>query len=94
LPFEGLCIVDFDDAGGDGKQLRQLCRTIAPRSRDQLETFGVPANGDGLDDAVVTNARGQLLQLAFIKSAPRVGGGFADGVDGEVLECAAVDDLR
>ena len=32
----------------------------------------------------------EFLQLAFIKSVPGVGGGFADGVDGEVLECAAV----
>jgi len=41
-------------------------------------------------DYVPGHIIGKLLQLAFIKSAPGVGGGFADGVDGEVLECAAV----
>jgi hypothetical protein len=36
------------------------------------------------------DALGKLLQLAFVKCAPGVGGGLVNGVDGEVLKCAAV----
>jgi hypothetical protein len=90
LPFKSLCIVDFDDAGGDGKQLGQLRRTVTPRSCDQLEAFRVGAYSNGLNEAVMLDALGKLQQLAFVKSATWICGGLMDGVEGEVLECAAV----
>src|SRR5579871_2294927 len=90
LPFLRLGVGEFNDTGGDGKQLRQLSGTVTPRSRDQLEAFRIGANGDGLDESVLSNALGQLVQLTFIKSAAGVGGGLMDGVDSEVLKCAAV----
>jgi hypothetical protein len=37
-----------------------------------------------------TDALGKLLQLAFIKGAAGVSGGYVDEVDGDVLECAAI----
>ncbi len=35
------------------------------------------------------DALGQLLELALLEGAAGVGGGLVDGIDGEVLECAA-----
>ncbi len=90
LPFEGLGVVDLDNAGWDGEGFCKLCRTVAPRSRDQFEAVRVGAHGDGLDEAVVPDALGELLQLALLERAAGVGGGLVDGVDGKVLECTAV----
>src|SRR3984885_12924657 len=90
LPFENLCIVDFDDAGRDRKEFGQVSGTVTPRSCNQLEAFRVRAYSDGLNEAMMLDAVGKLLQLAFVKSAPGIRGGLMDGVDGEVLECAAV----
>ena len=39
---------------------------------------------------MLPDALGKLLQLGFVKGAPGVGGGLVNGVDGEVLKCAAV----
>ncbi len=36
------------------------------------------------------NAFGRFLQLGFVKGALGIGGELANGVDGEMLECAAV----
>jgi len=90
LPFEGLGVVDLDDAGRNGEEFCKLSCTVAPRSCDQLEAIRVGAHGDGLDEAVVPDAFGKLLQLALLEGAAGVGGGLVDGVDSEVLECAAV----
>jgi hypothetical protein len=67
-----LGVGEFDDTGGDGKQLGQLSGTVTPRSRDQLEAVRVRTYRDGLDEAVVPNALGKLLKLGFVKGAPWV----------------------
>jgi hypothetical protein len=41
-------------------------------------------------DFVPGHKIGQFLQLGFVKRAPGIGGGLVNGVDGEVLKCAAV----
>src|ERR1035437_4416567 len=89
-PFKGLCIGEFDDAGGDGEKLCQLRGAEASRSRYDLEAFRVWAHGDGLDEAVLPNAFCEFMQLGFFKRPARVGGGLVDGVESEELECAAV----
>jgi hypothetical protein len=90
LPFLRLGVGEFDDTGGDGKQLGQLSGAVTPRSRDQLEAVQVRTYRDGLDEAMLPDTLGELMKLAFIKGSARVGCGLVDGVDGEVLECAAV----
>src|ERR1700730_8420952 len=87
LPFLRLGVGEFNDTGRDGKQLGQLSGTVTPRSCNQLEAFRVRAYSDGLNEAVMLDALGKLLQLDFVKSAPGVGGGLVNGVDGEVLKC-------
>jgi hypothetical protein len=90
LPFLRLGVGEFNDTGRDGKQLGQLSGTVTPRSCNQLEAFRVRAYSDGLNEAVMLDAVGKLLQLAFVKSAPWVRGGLVNGVDSEILKCAAV----
>ena len=90
LPFERLGIVNLDDAGGNGEKLRQLRGAETPRSGDDLEAFVVGPDGDGLDEAVLPDALGKFVQSGLIEGAAGVGGGFVDGVDSEILECAAV----
>ncbi len=41
LPLKRLGVVDIDDAGGKGEELRKLCGTEAPRSCNDLEAFRV-----------------------------------------------------
>jgi hypothetical protein len=41
-------------------------------------------------DFVPGHKIGEFLQLAFIEGAAGIGGGLVDGVDSEVLECAAI----
>jgi hypothetical protein len=81
---------DIDDAGGNGEELCQLCGAEASRSGDDLEALRVGAYGDGLDEAVLPDAFGQLMKLGFFKRPARIGGGLVDGVESEELECAAV----
>ncbi len=64
--------------------------TEAPCSRDDLEAFGVGAPDDRLDEVVGADGLGKLLQPEFIEGATGIGGWFVDGVDGKVLEFAAV----
>ena len=90
LPFQHLCIINLDDAGRDREKFCKLRRAKASRSRNHLKALRIGAHGDGLNQSVVLNALGQLLQLDFVKGTARIGGGLVDGVDGEVLECAAV----
>ena len=90
LPFKGLRIVNIDDPGGKGEELGELRGAEAPCPCDDLESFGVGPYCDGLDEAVRADALGKLLQFGFIEGAARVGGGLVDGVDGDVLEFAAV----
>ena len=90
LPLKGLGVVDVDAPSGNGEELRKLCGTEASRSCNNLGGSGVGPYGDGLDEAVGADALGQLLQLPFIEGAAGVGGGLVDGVDGHVLEFAAV----
>ncbi len=85
-----VCVVDLDDAGGDGEKLCQLRGAEASRSRDDLKAFRVRADGDRLDEAVLPDAFCQLMQLGFFKRPARVGGGLVDGVESEELECTAV----
>ena len=90
LPLERLGVGDVDDTRGKGKQFGKLRGAEAPRTCDDLEALGLWAYGDGLNQAVGTDGFGQLIQLALVERAAGVGGGFADGVDGDVLEFAAV----
>jgi hypothetical protein len=85
-----LGVGEFDDAGRDREEFGQLRCTITPRSCNQLEAFRVRAYSDGLNEAVMLDALGKLLQLGFVKGAPGVGGGLVNGVDSEILKCAAV----
>src|ERR1700733_11443879 len=89
-PLQTLGVVDVDDTGRNGEELGQLRGAEASRSRDDLEAFRVGAHGDGLNEAVLPDACGQLMQLGFFKGPARVGGGLMDGVESEELECAAV----
>src|ERR1700730_6946124 len=86
-PLQRLCVVDLDDAGGDGEKLCQLRGAEASRSGYDLEAFRVRADGDGLDEAVLPDAFGELMELGFFKCPTGVGGGLVDGVDCEELEC-------
>jgi hypothetical protein len=52
LPENCFGIADIDNAGGKGKQFSKLRGTEAPRSCDDLETIGLRAYGNGLDEAV------------------------------------------
>ena len=72
------------------EELGQLRGAEASRSCDDLEAFRVGAHGDGLDEAVLPDAFGELLKLGIFKRPARVGGGLVDGVESEELECAAV----
>ncbi len=67
LPLKRLGIVDVDDAGGKGEELRKLCGAEASCSRNDLEAFRVGPYGDGLDESVGADALGKLLQLASSK---------------------------
>ena len=90
LPFERLCVVDIDDAGGNGKQLGKVRGAVASRSCNDLEALVIGTHSEGLNQAVVPDGLGKLVQLGLIEGAAGVGGGFVNGVDGEKLECAAV----
>jgi len=67
LPFQGLGVGDINDPRGKGEEFCKLCRTVAPRSGYQFEAIRVEAHGDGLDQAVVPDALGTLLQLALLE---------------------------
>ncbi len=90
LPFQSLGIVDLDDTGRHGEELSQLRRTEASRSGHDLEAIAVGPHGDGLDQAMLPDALGQLVEFGFLEGAAGVGAGFVNGIDGEVLEGAAV----
>ena len=90
LPLQRLGIVDVDDACGKGKQFCKLCGAEAPCACDDLTTLRVGTDGDGLDEAVGADGLGEFAQLAGIEGAAGIGGGLVDGVDGDVLEFAAV----
>jgi hypothetical protein len=62
LPLLSLCVVDIDDAGGDGEELCQLRGAEASRSGDDLEAFRVRADSDGLNEAVLPDAFGVLFR--------------------------------
>ena len=91
LPLQSLSIVAIDDPGWNGEEFRQLCGAAASCSSNDLEAFCVGSGGDRLNkSAVGPNALGKLLQLGLIEGAARVSGGLVNGVDGDVLEFAAV----
>jgi hypothetical protein len=85
-----VCVVDLDDMDGHREELRYLRGAKASRACDDLEAIGVGAHGDGLNEAVLPDAGGKLLKFGWIEGHARVGGGLVDGVDGEVLKCAAI----
>jgi hypothetical protein len=89
-PHQGLCVVDVDDTGWQGKDFGDLGGAESSRSRNDLKAFGVGAHGNGLNEAVGADALGKLLQLAFVERSAGVVGRFVDLVDGNVLEFAAV----
>jgi hypothetical protein len=60
-----LGVGEFNDTSGDGKQLGQLSGTVTPRSRDQLEALRVRTDGDGLNEAVLSDAFGVLFRWPF-----------------------------
>ena len=72
----GLRVGEFDDTGGDGEKLRKLRGAETPGSCDDLEALVVGPDGDGLNQAVVLDGLGKLIQLGFIEGAAGVGGGF------------------
>jgi hypothetical protein len=67
LDFDHLLVGQVEDADGHLGQLRDLCRTEAPRSRDNLEALIVGPHGDGLNEAVSAQALGQLGQFKRLK---------------------------
>ena len=90
LPFHGRCVVQFDNASGNRKQLRKLRGAETSCARNDLKTVGVGPDGNGLDEAVLSDALCQFLQLRLLEGEAWVGGGFMNLVDGDELECAAV----
>lgn len=70
LPFERLCIANLNDAGGNREEFGNSCGTIPPRSCDQLEAIRVGTHGDWLDEAMMLDALGQLLELVSSKLRP------------------------
>ncbi len=53
-------------------------------SCDLLEAFGAGPYGDWLDQSVLQDACGKLLQLGLVKCAVGVGVGHVDGIHGEL----------
>ncbi len=80
LPFERLGVVDLDDTGGNGKQFGKLGGAITSGSGDDFEALVIRPNRDGLNQAIVLDGLGKLVQLGLIEGAAGVGGGFVDGV--------------
>ena len=76
LPFERLCVVDFDDTGENGKQLGKLRGAVTSVSCDNLEALVIGSHGGGLNQAVVLDRLGEFVPLGLVKGAPGVGGGL------------------
>ena len=81
LPLHRLGVGKFHDAGRQGKEFGKLRGTEAPCPCNDLEAVCVRAYGNGLDEAVLPNAFGKLLQLARLEGLAWVGGGLVDGVN-------------
>jgi hypothetical protein len=62
-------------------------KRLAPATISKPDCWG---ERDGLNEAVVLDALGKLIQLGFIEGAAGVRGGFVNLIDGEKLECAAI----
>ena len=84
----GIC--EFNDAGRNGELLGQQGSTVASCSGHDLKAFVVRSDRDRLNESVLPDARGQFLKLDFVEGAAGIGGGLVDGIDGKILECAAV----
>ena len=84
LPLKALLVGQLHDANGQLRQFRELRGTEAPCSCDDLVSFTVGTNGDGLDKSVGAKACCELGQLALIEDAAGVGGGLVDAGEGEV----------
>ena len=76
--------------GREVKTVRQAARRGNALPCDDLETVGVRADGDGLNEAMLPDGLGKLFQLGLLEGLAGVGGGLMNLVDGDVLECAAV----
>ena len=74
-------VVDIDNVGGNGEQLGKVRSAVASGSRDDLEALVVGSHKKGLNQAVVLDGFGTLVQLGFIEDTAGVGGGLVNGVD-------------
>ncbi len=59
---------------------------VASCSRNDLEALVIGSHSEGLNQAVVLDGLGKLVQLGLIKGAAGVGGGLVNLVYGEKLE--------
>ncbi len=85
--------VSYD--GGDLAEARELGRPPAPFAHDQLVASGHDlADDDGLEQADLTQARGQLLQGVLVEVRPRLAGVRRHRVDRDLPEGGAVDGRR
>ena len=62
---------------------------LRPDLLERAKTISKP-QGNGLNEAMLPDGLGQLLQLGLLEGLARVGGGLVNMVDGESLESAAV----
>ena len=60
LPKNGFVVADIDDAGGKGEEFRKLRGAESSRSSNNLESLGVGAYGDGLNQSVGANGFGEF----------------------------------
>jgi hypothetical protein len=66
-----------------GRERKTTGQAVASGSRDDLEALVIGSHSDGLNQPVVLDGLGKLVQLGFIEGAAGVGGGFVNLVDGE-----------
>jgi hypothetical protein len=68
--------------GGNGKQLGKLRGAVVSGSRDNLEALVIRPYRDGLNQAIMLDGVGKLVQLGLIERPAWVGGGLVNGIDG------------
>ena len=85
-----MAIGKLDDAGGKGEEFRKLRGAEPPCTGDDLEASLVRTHGDGLDEAVLPDTLGQLVEFGFLEGLAGVAGGLVNLVNGDDLKGAAV----